>query len=187
MNSRAIVVVAFVLCGCPQPTTTTAPSASGTVTLPTVDASTVAPAADPIDAALASPDASTTPAALALFTYRENDDEFSFIEPRRIVLVRKRDGGDVRCNSELSDHGNMWTPADVIAAWTAPDMVDAVHAKKSFLSPSKLTLQGEVHAATGDVYWTPFCAGKCISGKPAVEHFLEVAHGILTNRISMCH
>lgn len=119
----------------------------------------------------------------ALFAYREGDLSLAFTLPRRVTLLGRP---EKPCSYELAEGGNMYSGAEVEAAWRNADAVRAVSQSQSFMPPADLMVGGEARGASGRIVWTPFCGGLCVNGPPGVVGLLRVLHVLATNARAVC-
>lgn len=119
----------------------------------------------------------------ALFAYREGGVALAFTPPRRVTMLGSV---DKPCSYELGEGGNMYSGAEIEAAWRNAEAASAVAKSQSFLPPDDLALGSEVLGADGKIQWTPFCGGLCIQGPPGVVSLLRVLHVLATNARGVC-
>ncbi len=119
----------------------------------------------------------------ALFSYREDDILLAFTPPSRVTVLSRREGV---CAYELGNSGNMYSGAEVEAAFRNADVAAAIAKSSAFLPPEDLMIGAELRVGSDRIAWTPFCGGICVNGPPGVVGLLRVLHVVATNARAVC-
>lgn len=130
--------------------------------------------------------ATAVPAGAPLFRYSEDGDTVSFWPPRAVRIDPTRPAGDRSCDSELSDNGNMYTGADVEAAFRNDDVQAALRGPAVYGVGKDATLRTtEGDAGAGTLEWRAGCRA-CLPEPPGVARLREVLAVVVSNRRLLC-
>src|SRR5262245_53407392 len=104
-----------------------------------------------------------TAKAAPLFTFEEDGDKASFLPPRGVDFVRAPGHKGRSCLHQLSDHGNMWTGAEVERAFRDAAVQKALGGSQA---PYAGDYPGKLTAGSASITWARACK-KCQSESPA--------------------
>ncbi|MBK7398475.1 MAG: hypothetical protein IPJ34_19805 [Myxococcales bacterium] len=132
----------------------------------------------------AKPSASTAATAAPLLVYHEDDATLSFWSTGAVRLALATPTAARTCDTQLGDNGNLWTPADVNAAFRHADVQTAL--KTSALYRSAYPSRALLEAGASTITWVNAWKELPPSEPEAVRHLHEVLHGLTANRRSLC-